>query len=420
MQLIVTNRHSTVAAHLLRSNLSGASVCTFDAHLDTGDSPRNIRRRIGSRLPTHPDCYDGSFNCGCARKPINSTNLWSACSAYGIVDRLVWICPAASTIKSAKLELLRVLAMQKCWSPEKLLEFYESDSVSITLDNLSICAMPHRLAQDVLQAESFDVIDVCLDFFYDPQRDAINDSVLNSYASAIKFNAHKAEVFSVAKSEQEGYCPRSLTRLVDELRGASAPLQLMDGLSKIGDALPESGGLAAENELPKLHMRYNSRRHAGYLKTKYKKGGSLANDLPRAVAAIRSGDIKLALRIYSSLNLVHPDDWRIRYDLGICADKMDDQKTIADAAKSANLAEGLVAEICYLKSLWKFRSKDGAAYTDARRAANFAPCWGAPHMILAAAAREVGKIKLAATAERQLEHIAALASSLLQSQQTND
>ena len=215
MEVLLNESHSTLPAQLHRMGLKDGVVWTFDAHLDTSVSPNQLQARIQTNIDREVGAMvDRSFSCGNFARPFNCTNVWTTAAVLGVVKKVVWVCPSASSRFAAKAHMIEVLLRQKYWCPIALLEFLQSGDEAISVEGFSIEAVPGKVDLARNQIADIDVLDLDMDFFYDPGSDSVNVQCLHTF-DALGKKLHP-RIFAISKSVADGYCPTAMC----ESRGA--------------------------------------------------------------------------------------------------------------------------------------------------------------------------------------------------------
>ncbi len=131
-----------------------------------------------------------------------------------VVKKVVSVVPSASSRFAAKAHMIEVLLRQKYWCPIALLEFLQSGDEAISVEGFSIEAVPGKVDLARNQIADIDVLDLDMDFFYDPGSDSVNVQCLHTF-DALGKKLHP-RIFAISKSVADGYCPTAMC----ESRGA--------------------------------------------------------------------------------------------------------------------------------------------------------------------------------------------------------
>lgn len=411
MRIVSSDRHSTALRALSGFGLRRAKVCSFDGHLDTAARPSAFCRAISSKTLSSK-LIDSAFNAGSVTRPVNSTNFWSAACARDQVSELVWVCPRARDDAWAKQGLVKALARQRVWPPDKLVDFLESSERKINLEGFEIEALSprsERLAQTLAEVQ---VLDIDLDFFYDPESDGIERGSLRSLR--IAENAYSGNAVMIAFSTIDGYCPARLSQAVVKLRGIRES-KFLPALSRSLVRLAEkTPPLAAPYEVPRLMLRYPSSQR---LKNRFDmtpKRASHVFSLALAAQQLATANYSKAMTIYFKLSKAAPKDWRVHYLLARCALQLDDLKGLRYAYDFAKAYAQYSPELAYVCSAFLLRSGDISAGLEMGfHSSSLAPSWIAPLKLMRLTLATARRQAAAKQVELRMSKIAHLAARLI-------
>jgi hypothetical protein len=291
-----------------------------------------------------------------------------------------------------------------------LVQFLRSREQSIVLDGLQLRPIAAPAAAAALVHEPIDVLDIDLDFFYDPRRDQVRRSALTAFEAAVR--DLKAPTLSVAASVSEGYCPRRLAAHAIGQRRAVCARAVSRRLRRLADA-SAGGRLSQPSERCRLTLRYRAGVGAARCACGARRS-RLPCALVRALALASRGDYAGALAMFARLRSRYREDWRIRYALGVCALALDDRRLLAGLVAGCGPLDAQIAQLLHLRAAWLAREGRGrAAYQVARHAAELAPCWTAPQQLIVSVASERRWHTEARAARRHLRLLAELRASTI-------